>query len=158
MTGEKATEKGEAIKTKYGVDDKKEIMPHMIPFVRRYFGESQDIYFSGEFYDIADKVYTDHNIKKDKLAKDGVKSIKEIDPRERKEMAILQDNRNKIDKASKKLKELREAEKEYPKKFTNSKDLQAAINANNKVKYSVYKQVFKYYKESQEKLKKLKKV
>jgi hypothetical protein len=145
--GGKPTEEGKKIMEEYDVTDDKSIKMHTIPFVRRYFGESQDLYFSGEYYNIKEEVYTDVNVKRFTLSKRGVTDIKDVPKKEREEIKKLEKVMTAVDNAEKDLKDLREVEKEL-KNHNNQKDVQAAINAIDKKKTSIYKQVFKIYKEN----------
>jgi len=153
---EPATAVGETIKSRYNVDDKRKTELYQIPAVRKYFGETQDSYYSQVFYEIENAVYTNYNITELKLIKDK-KRMDDLSPIERKKVGILMRDKRLLDKANQRLSKIRKREKRFVESNENEKDLQANINANLKFKYEVYMRVYKDYKKSEAEMEKLNK-
>jgi hypothetical protein len=125
------------------ITDDKEIEKHTIPFVRRYFGEAQDRYFSNIYYEIKEDVYTDYAIYNDKF-KD--RETSSFNRKEKVQIAKVQRIKTIIDESDKLFKQIRNIEKRLPDKYPNRKDLQTAINALEIEKMNLYKRVYKEYK------------
>ena len=140
-TGE-ASSKGKAAMSKYNVDGNKEIEAYTIPFVRKFWGESSEMYYANEYYEIQNKVYTDFNVMKLDLSDRGITKQVQMSSKEVKDYRKLKETISVLKKVDKKLKELRNSEKKVYK-LDNSKDIQIFMNVIEDKKTDLYKKAYK---------------
>ena len=128
--------------SKYNVDGNKEIEAYTIPFVRKFWGESSEMYYANEYYEIQNKVYTDFNVMKLDLSDRGITKQVQMSSKEAKDYRKLKETISVLKKVDKKLKELRDSEKKVYK-LDNSKDIQIFMNVIEDKKTDLYKKAYK---------------
>jgi hypothetical protein len=142
-TGEPSSEARKAM-SKYDVSSKKEIDARQIPIVRKFWGESSEMYYANEYYKIEDKVYTDFNVMELDMDNKNITRYSQMSSEDATKHKKLKETLNVLKKVDKKLKELRGKE-EGIYSLDNKTDVQVWSNVIKEKKIDLYKKVYKVH-------------